>query len=114
MNSQQLGSQAQDLQAKAASNRQQAERFVYNAEEHRKNGDETKAAVEDERAQCLITEAEAYESESEQLSQVSLVQDAKASQISSEIEQIKSEAESKIAEKERERDKLQGGGSGLF
>ncbi|MDB5186565.1 MAG: hypothetical protein JWM07_37 [Candidatus Saccharibacteria bacterium] len=106
MNSQQLGSQAQDLQAKAASNRHQAERFTFNAEEYRKNGDETKAAVEDERAQRLIAEADGYESESEQLSQASLLQDARARQIDSEIEQIRSEADSKIAEKEREKERL--------
>lgn len=114
MNSQQLSSQAQDLQARAASNRKEAERFSYNAQTYRDNGDDTRAEVDEQRAQQLIAEAEGYESESAQLSEASLLQDARAQDLESEKQKIKAEYESKIAEIEKEQQKLNGGGSGLF
>jgi hypothetical protein len=114
MNSQQLHSQGQDLQAKAASDRKQAERFSYNAQTYRSNGDETKATIDDERAQRLIAEAEAYENEAEQSFQASLNLDARAKQLDDEIRQIRADADSKIAEKEREKERLTGGGVAFF
>jgi hypothetical protein len=114
MNSQQLSSQSQDLQARAVSDRREAERFTLNAETYRKNGDETRAAVDEDRAQRLVAEAEGYESEADQLAQASLAQDARAQQLESEKQQVKSEYESKIAAIENEQQKLRGGGGGLF
>lgn len=110
MNSQQLSSQADALRTRAASSRREADRHTYKAEEYRKNGDEARAGVEDGLGQRLISEAEGYESEAEQLSQTSVGMDAQAIQLNSEKEKVKAEYESKIAEIEKQQARLTGGG----
>lgn len=114
MNSQQLNSQGQNLQARAASNRKQAERFSYNAQTYRENGDVTRAEVDEQCAQQLIADAEGYESEAEQSFETSLGLDARAQQLESEKQQVQSEYESKIAEIEKKKSELTGGGTGFF
>lgn len=108
MNSQQLSSQARDLEARAASNRKEAERFAYNAQTYRNNGEDSRAEIDEQRAQRLVTEAEGYESEATQLAEASLDQDARAQQLESEKQRIQAEYDSKLAEIEKEKQKLVG------
>jgi hypothetical protein len=109
MNSQQLSRQAQDLQAKAASDRKEAERHIYNADAYEKNGDESRAAVERETAERLSSEAEGYESEATQLHDTSLNMDARATQLDQKKRELEAEYKSKLDEIEKERSRLVGG-----
>lgn len=108
MNSQQLSSQAHDLEARAVSNRKEAERFTYNAQAYRNNGDDSKAEIDEQRAQRLITDAEGYEREATQLTEASLDQEARAQQLDAEKQRIQAEYDNKLAEIDKERQKLVG------
>lgn len=109
MNSQQLSNRARDLQVRADTDRKEADRHNYKADDYEKNGDETRAEVERQTANRLAEEADGYAAEAEQLTDAALTIDVQVKALEQEKEAVEAEYKSKIDDIEKKRHRLTGG-----
>lgn len=114
MDARQLREEAEKLRRTAESRHKEAGRFQTNADSHVQDGDDVRADVDIKQAERLEAEAANMEQQADQLDLTLTAVTARAHDLTKEREKLESEYKARIADIDKELQRLTGGVSATF
>ena len=114
MDARQLRDEAEKLRRTADSRHKEANRFQTNADAHASDGDDVRAGLDAQQAERMEAEAAAMEQQADQADVALSAVAARVHHLNTEKAQLESEFKEKIANIDKEIQRLTGGATGLL